>query len=188
MQKPSKTYCTRRDLEPDRDELTTLRHRIHQHPELSHKEVETARLVAEKLKAWGYEVTEGVGGTGVVGAAQGRQRHAKDRHPRRHGRAADHRRDGPALREHERGRHARVRPRRPHDDTARRGEADRGDEEFLRHGAISSSSRPRKPASTAARSACSTTGSSSAFRATRSSACTITRASPRRRSTFARAR
>ena len=67
MQKPSHAYCTAGDIEPDRDELTALRRRIHQHPELSHKEVETARLVAETLRAWGYEVTEGVGGTGVVG-------------------------------------------------------------------------------------------------------------------------
>jgi hippurate hydrolase len=67
MQKPAQTYCTAEDVEPDRDELTALRRRIHQHPELSHKEVETARLVAEKLRSWGYEVTEGVGGMGVVG-------------------------------------------------------------------------------------------------------------------------
>lgn len=67
MQKPSQTYCTAEDVEPDRDELTALRQRIHQHPELSHKEVETARLVADKLRSCGYEVTEGVGGTGVVG-------------------------------------------------------------------------------------------------------------------------
>src|SRR5215213_4376655 len=67
MQKTFKTYCTPGDVESDRDELAALRHRIHQHPELSHKEVETARLVAEKLKSWGYDVTEGVGGTGVVG-------------------------------------------------------------------------------------------------------------------------
>ena len=67
MSKSSKTYCTAKDLEPQRKELTDLRRHIHQHPELSHKEVETARLVAEKLKSYGYEVTEGVGGTGVVG-------------------------------------------------------------------------------------------------------------------------
>ena len=66
MQNGSKTYCTAKDVEPDRDELTALRPRIHQHPELSHKEVETARLVAEKLNSWGYEVREGIGGTGVV--------------------------------------------------------------------------------------------------------------------------
>jgi hippurate hydrolase len=67
MEKPPSTYCTPADLEPDRDELTTLRRRIHQQPELSHQETGTARLVAQKLKAWGYEVAEGIGGTGVVG-------------------------------------------------------------------------------------------------------------------------
>jgi hippurate hydrolase len=67
MQQRSKTYCTVADVAPDRGELTALRRLIHQHPELSHKEFETARLVAEKLKSWGYEVAEGVGGTGVVG-------------------------------------------------------------------------------------------------------------------------
>jgi len=48
-------------------EFVELRRRIHAHPELGFEEFETSRLVAEKLKAWGYEVTEGVGGTGVVG-------------------------------------------------------------------------------------------------------------------------
>src|SRR5687767_10070682 len=67
MRKPSNTHCTAQDLESDRDELTSLRHHIHKHPELSHKEVATARLVAEKLSSWGYEVSEGIGGTGVVG-------------------------------------------------------------------------------------------------------------------------
>src|SRR5687768_14854427 len=67
MQKTSDKYCTVNHLDADREDLTALRHHIHQHPELSHKEVETARLVAGKLQAWGYEVTEGVGGTGVVG-------------------------------------------------------------------------------------------------------------------------
>ncbi|HYC44934.1 MAG TPA: M20 aminoacylase family protein [Burkholderiales bacterium] len=67
MAKASGRYCAVEDVEASRNELVELRHRIHQNPELSHKEVETARLVAEKLKAWGYEVTEGVGGTGMVG-------------------------------------------------------------------------------------------------------------------------
>ncbi|MFT4066101.1 M20 aminoacylase family protein [Paraburkholderia sp.] len=48
-------------------EFVELRRRIHAHPELGFEEVETSRLVAERLKAWGYEVTEGIGGTGVVG-------------------------------------------------------------------------------------------------------------------------
>ncbi|MGZ8203229.1 MAG: M20 aminoacylase family protein [Burkholderiales bacterium] len=53
-------------LERTRAELVALRHAIHRNPEIGHKEFETARLVAEKLQAWGYAVTEGVGGTGVV--------------------------------------------------------------------------------------------------------------------------
>jgi hippurate hydrolase len=40
---------------------------LHAHPELSHREFETARKVAERLRQGGYEVHEGVGGTGVVG-------------------------------------------------------------------------------------------------------------------------
>jgi hippurate hydrolase len=39
---------------------------LHQHPELSSHETRTAGLLAEKLRALGYEVTEHVGGTGVV--------------------------------------------------------------------------------------------------------------------------
>src|SRR5205085_6228847 len=40
---------------------------LHQHPELSLHEVETAAKIAGRLKELGYEVTTGVGGTGVVG-------------------------------------------------------------------------------------------------------------------------
>src|ERR1043166_8202508 len=40
---------------------------IHAHPELSFQETKTAALVASKLKEFGYEVTEGIGRTGVVG-------------------------------------------------------------------------------------------------------------------------
>jgi amidohydrolase len=40
---------------------------LHQHPELSHQETSTAAAVAERLSRNGYEVTSGVGGTGVVG-------------------------------------------------------------------------------------------------------------------------
>jgi hippurate hydrolase len=55
------------DIEDFRDELKTIRRHIHRHPELSYEEVQTAALVAEKLEAWGYQVTRGVGGHGVVG-------------------------------------------------------------------------------------------------------------------------
>jgi hippurate hydrolase len=40
---------------------------VHQHPELSHQERRTAALVADRLRTAGFEVHEGVGGTGVVG-------------------------------------------------------------------------------------------------------------------------
>lgn len=39
---------------------------LHQHPELSGHEVQTAAKLAAQLRALGYEVTEHVGGTGVV--------------------------------------------------------------------------------------------------------------------------
>jgi hippurate hydrolase len=40
---------------------------LHQHPELSLQERRTARLVADALRPLGFDVTEHVGGTGVVG-------------------------------------------------------------------------------------------------------------------------
>jgi amidohydrolase len=40
---------------------------IHKHPELSMQETRTAKLAADRLRAAGYEVTTGVGKTGVVG-------------------------------------------------------------------------------------------------------------------------
>ncbi|PXZ57807.1 amidohydrolase, partial [Pseudomonas aeruginosa] len=44
-----------------------LRRHIHAHPELGFEERRTAALVAECLEAWGYQVSRGVGRTGVVG-------------------------------------------------------------------------------------------------------------------------
>ena len=43
-----------------------LRRDLHMHPELGYQEVRTAGKLAEKLRALGYEVTTGVGKTGVV--------------------------------------------------------------------------------------------------------------------------
>ena len=40
---------------------------FHSHPELSFREYETSARLAEELSAAGVEVTEGVGGTGIVG-------------------------------------------------------------------------------------------------------------------------
>ncbi|WP_179405364.1 M20 aminoacylase family protein [Burkholderia guangdongensis] len=55
------------DLMPAADALRDIRHHIHRHPELAYEEVETAALVAERLEQWGWQVTRGVGKTGVVG-------------------------------------------------------------------------------------------------------------------------
>jgi amidohydrolase len=44
---------------------------IHQHPELGNREVRTAKLVADHLRALGIEVRTGVAHTGVVGVLRG---------------------------------------------------------------------------------------------------------------------
>jgi hippurate hydrolase len=48
-------------------EFIAIRRDIHQHPEMAFDEHRTSALVADKLKAWGYTVSTGLGGTGVVG-------------------------------------------------------------------------------------------------------------------------
>lgn len=48
-------------------EFVALRRDIHQHPELAFDEHRTSALVAQKLASWGYAVSTGLGGTGVVG-------------------------------------------------------------------------------------------------------------------------
>ncbi|MEM9248831.1 MAG: amidohydrolase [Pseudomonadota bacterium] len=47
--------------------LIDLRHRFHANPELGFEEVETAAQVADRLRAAGWDVATGIGGTGVVG-------------------------------------------------------------------------------------------------------------------------
>jgi hippurate hydrolase len=48
-------------------QMEALYRDLHEHPELSTLETETAAKLAAGLKGLGYEVTTGVGGTGVVG-------------------------------------------------------------------------------------------------------------------------
>lgn len=52
-------------------EMTRWRRHLHANPELSYHEHGTASFVAEKLRSYGIDVTEGVGGTGVVGVLHG---------------------------------------------------------------------------------------------------------------------
>ena len=51
-------------------DLEALYKDVHSHPELSMQETRTASLVADRLRAAGYEVTTGIGKTGVVGLLQ----------------------------------------------------------------------------------------------------------------------
>jgi carboxypeptidase Ss1 len=52
-------------------DIIAIRRQIHAHPELSFREVETARLVAAKLRSLNIQVKTGVGGNGVVGLLEG---------------------------------------------------------------------------------------------------------------------
>lgn len=53
------------------DEMVTWRRHLHANPELSYQEFQTASFVAHKLRSFGIDVTEGIGGTGVVGVLYG---------------------------------------------------------------------------------------------------------------------
>ena len=63
-----KTLCTIADVADLEPGLREIRQHLHQHPELSNEETATAALVADKLRALGYQVTTGLGGHGVVGS------------------------------------------------------------------------------------------------------------------------
>jgi hippurate hydrolase len=49
------------------EEFVQIRRDLHRHPELAFRERRTSRFVAERLAEWGYEVSTGIGKTGVVG-------------------------------------------------------------------------------------------------------------------------
>jgi hippurate hydrolase len=54
-------------LDDLRPELEEVYKDLHAHPELGHQEHRTAAGVAERLRTCGYQVHEGIGGTGVIG-------------------------------------------------------------------------------------------------------------------------
>jgi len=53
-------------------EWQRIRQYIHQHPELSFEEHNTAAFVSQQLSAWGIKHTTGIAGTGIVGVLEGR--------------------------------------------------------------------------------------------------------------------
>ena len=55
----------------DTSEVQAWRRHIHAHPETAFEEHETQRFIAEKLRGFGLEVHEGLGGTGVVATLKG---------------------------------------------------------------------------------------------------------------------
>ncbi len=52
-------------------EVVATRRDLHRHPELGFEEHRTAGMVAERLRGLGFEVTTGIGKTGVVGVLRG---------------------------------------------------------------------------------------------------------------------
>ena len=60
-----------REVERAAPEIVEIRHRLHQNPELSNRETQTAALVADHLKKLGLDVQTGVAKTGVVAVLRG---------------------------------------------------------------------------------------------------------------------
>ncbi|MER2116240.1 MAG: amidohydrolase, partial [Solibacillus isronensis] len=58
-------------LQANYEDMVEIRRHLHMYPELSFKEVNTPKLVAEKLRSYGIDVKENVGGNGVVGHLEG---------------------------------------------------------------------------------------------------------------------
>lgn len=63
---PLQANDLRTDLQADMPDLMDLYRDLHANPELSFEEHRTARILAERMRKLGFEVTEGVGQTGVV--------------------------------------------------------------------------------------------------------------------------
>src|SRR5690349_10605360 len=62
-----RTAAIRPKIDAELASLEALYKDLHTHPELSLMEVRTADRMAKELRAAGFDVTTGVGGTGVVG-------------------------------------------------------------------------------------------------------------------------
>ena len=53
-------------LSAKQETMQSWLHHLHRYPEVAFEEVRTASYIADLLRSWGYEVTEGIGKTGVV--------------------------------------------------------------------------------------------------------------------------
>ncbi|MFP3481161.1 amidohydrolase, partial [Burkholderia sp. SIMBA_057] len=63
---PALVEATKDAIESLLPELEAIYKDLHEHPELSMQEVRTARIAADYLEHVGYDVTRGIGMTGVV--------------------------------------------------------------------------------------------------------------------------
>ena len=64
---PAAKAVRRRQLRRTCADLVGLYEDLHAHPELAFQETAAARTLAARLRALGFDVTEGVGRTGIVG-------------------------------------------------------------------------------------------------------------------------
>ena len=117
-------------------DFAAVRRDLHMHPELGFEEHRTAKVVCERLTALGIEFTSGHrahrrrrGGPRAARTRSGRIGGTA----RRHGRAADAGGERVRAQVALRRAHARLRPRRSHDDAARRGALSRRDPSVRRH-------------------------------------------------------
>lgn len=60
-----------KNLEDNQEKVIAWRRHLHQHPELSFEEFETASFIADKLRSFGLEVKTAIGGNGVIGILKG---------------------------------------------------------------------------------------------------------------------
>ena len=119
-------------------EIAAWRHDFHHHPELLYDVHRTAGIVADKLQEFGCdEVVTGIGRTGVVGVINGPPSNTV--RARLIGLRADMdalpiaEATGLPYASTDSGHDARLRPRRPHRDAARRRHVSRRDAQFRRH-------------------------------------------------------
>lgn len=75
------TFAAAKDMSREIDTATAKimpqvikwRRYLHEHPELSNREFETAKMVAEHMRGLGFEVRTGIAKTGVIGILKGNQ-------------------------------------------------------------------------------------------------------------------
>ncbi|MBO1002571.1 M20 metallopeptidase family protein [Pseudogracilibacillus auburnensis] len=62
------------ELQDHQDEVIHWRRHLHQHPELSFQEFETATFIKEKLQSFGLEIKTNIGGNGVIAILNGQKK------------------------------------------------------------------------------------------------------------------